>query len=136
MKSARLFFLTVLSVLLVSLNVHAVGPAEGVFFGNLIDGQKVKSPFKVQMLVSGKTLAPAGEIKPGTGHHHIIVDGGPIDEGKIILADEKHIHFGKGQSEAELTLPPGKHTLTLQLADGMHLSYGKAWSATVNVEVQ
>lgn len=136
MKLARVFLGSIFSVLVLSLSVYAVGDSEGVFFGNLINGQKVKSPFKVQMLVSGKTVAPAGEIKPGTGHHHIIVDGGPVEAGKIIIADQNHIHFGKGQTEAELTLSPGKHTLTLQFADGMHLSYGKDWSATVEVVVE
>ena len=39
-------------------------------------------------------------------------------------ADEKNIYFGKGQTNFEITLEPGEHTLTLQFADGFHQSYG------------
>jgi hypothetical protein len=44
--------------------------------------------------------------------------------GQVIPFDDKDLDFGKGQSEAEITLPPGRHTLTLQFADGGHRSYG------------
>jgi len=49
--------------------------------------------------------------------------------------DDKDLHFGKGQTEAQVTLPPGRHTLTLQIADGAHRSYGPKWSTTITVNV-
>ena len=60
----------------------------------------------------------------GTGHHHLIVDGKAVPKGSVVPADATHMHFGKGQTETTLKLPPGKHTLTLQFADGAHQSYG------------
>lgn len=107
-----------------------------VFFVNLKEGDMVSSPLKVEMGAEGITVHPAGEIIDGTGHHHIIVDGVPVPSGDVVPADETHIHFGGGQTETELELAPGSHTLTLQFADGLHRSYGEAMSATIKVEVQ
>lgn len=109
--------------------------SKGVFFQNLKDGQEVKSPLKVEMEVKGKVIKPAGELSEGAGHHHLIIDGASIPEGAGVPMDETHIHFGKGQTETEVSLTPGEHTLTLQLADGMHRSYGPAWSKTISVTV-
>lgn len=107
-----------------------------VFFSNLLDGGQVFSPFVVEMGIDGYAVEPAGAPKDGTGHHHIVVDGGFIKEGELIPADEKHLHFGKGQTSATVSLTPGEHKLTLQFADGLHRSYGEKLSATVNVVVK
>lgn len=102
------------------------------------DGATVKSPFKMKMGLEGMKIRPAGEdpLDKTTGHHHLIVDGGPIPIGTIVPADATHIHYGKGQTEAEVELAPGKHTLTLQLADGIHASYGPALSTTITITVR
>jgi hypothetical protein len=124
-----------------TITVEVTEPAaEGkprVFFKDLADGAKVKSPVKLQFGVEGMTLRPAGQdpLDKTTGHHHVIVDGAAMPTGTAVPADERHIHYGLAQTEAELALSPGKHTLTLQLADGAHVSYGEALSATVSVEV-
>ncbi len=81
-------------------------------------------------------VAPAGEMKPGTGHHHILINTPPIAENHVIPADDQHKHFGKGQTETELSLPPGVHTLSLQFADGAHRSYGEAYRQTIRVTVK
>lgn len=107
-----------------------------VFFPNLKDGQKISSPFKLQMGVEGMQVKPAGEIVQGTGHHHLIVDGSFLKKGTAVPADATHIHFGKGQTEYDLNLSPGKHTLTLQFADGAHRSYGQELSKTISVTVE
>ena len=112
------------------------GPEDGVDFGNLKDGDTVTSPVKIEFLVYGKTIKPAGEDVEGTGHHHIIVDGGSIQAGTVVPADDTHIHFGKGQTETSLELSPGKHTLTLQFADYAHRSFGGKWSKTITVNVE
>jgi len=108
-----------------------------VFFKNLKDGQTVTSPFKVQMGVSGITLDTAGSMSANTGHHHLLVDDGDsIPMGSVVPKDSAHLHFGKAQTETTLTLPPGKHKLTLQLADGLHRSYGSQLTSTVTVNVK
>ena len=108
-----------------------------VFFKNLKDGQTVSSPFKVEMGVSGIALDTAGSMAVNTGHHHLLVDDGDsIPTGTVISKDSTHIHFGKAQTETTLTLAPGKHKLTLQLADGLHRSFGSPLSATITVNVK
>lgn len=125
---------------ILSLSVATLGIAScvsaGVEFGNLKDGAIVKSPLKVEFVVKGMKVEPAGAIKEGTGHHHLIIDGASVDKGSVVPADEKHIHFGKGQTETTLELKPGQYSLTLQFADGLHQSYGKDWSKTIKVTVQ
>ena len=118
------------------LALPVVPEGASVHFGNLNDGDKVTSPFTVNMVAEGITVHPAGELMEGTGHHHIIVDGTSGALGEVVPADETHIHFGGGQTETELNLAPGAHTLTLQFADGLHRSYGEALSATINIEVE
>lgn len=109
-----------------------------VFFVNLKDGQEVASPVKVKFGLKGKAIRPALQdvTDKTSGHHHLIIDGGPVPAGQPVITDDKHIHYGKGQTEADITLAPGEHTLTLQFADGAHLSYGEAMSATVKVKVK
>jgi hypothetical protein len=108
-----------------------------VFFKNLKNGQKIKSPFKVQMGVSGIALDSAGMIKPGSGHHHILIDNGDsLALGTVVPKDSTHLHFGNAQKEAELKLTPGAHKLTLQYADGIHRSYGGKLASSVTVTVQ
>lgn len=107
-----------------------------VDFINLKDGDKVSSPFKVFFKVSGMTISPAGELKEGSGHHHLLINQLYIEKGNTIPADSNHLHFGKGQSETELNLSPGIYKLTLQFADGYHRSYGKALSKTIEIEVK
>lgn len=116
-----------------------VGPVpEGakVFFASPKDGATVTSPVKIQMGVEGMDVQPAGKIQDGSGHHHIVIDADPIAKGTLVPADEQHKHFGKGQTETELTLAPGQHTLQLQFANGVHLSYGEQMSAKITITVE
>ena len=111
--------------------------AEGarVFFIEPLTGSTVASPVAIKMGVEGMTVSPAGTVTAGTGHHHLIIDGKPGGLGEVVPADDTHIHYGKGQTEASVALPPGPHTLTLQFADGMHRSYGPALSSMVQITV-
>ncbi len=113
----------------------AIPEGAKVMFVAPADGATIKGPVKVQMGVEGMTVKPAGTLEAKTGHHHIIVDDKSIEKGTVVPADETHIHFGKGQTETELTLAPGKHTLTLQFADGAHQSYGPQLSTTITITV-
>jgi len=109
---------------------------KGVSFLSPKAGETVTSPVKVVMGVAGMTVEPAGELHEGKGHHHIVIDGGAIPKGTVVPADSLNIHFGKGQTETTLDLSAGKHTLTLQFADGLHQSYGEEWSKTIEVTVE
>lgn len=115
----------------------AVPAGAKVYFKNLKDGQTVKSPFKVEMGVDGLKLDTAGAIVAGTGHHHLLIDAGDsIPAGQVVPKDATHLHFGKAQSSTDVTLPAGKHVLTLQFADGIHRSYGSQLAATITVTVK
>ena len=96
-----------------------------VYFINLKDGQKVKNPFLVQFGLSGMGIAPAGVDKPNTGHHHLLIDTTltPEQLRAPIPSDDRHRHFGGGQTEAMITLPKGKHTLQLVLGDWTHVPH-------------
>ena len=96
-----------------------------VYIINLKDGAEVTSPFLVQFGLSGMGVAPAGVEKPNTGHHHLLIDTKLTAEQmkEPIPADDTHKHFGGGQTEAMVTLPKGKHTLQLVLADWSHIPH-------------
>jgi hypothetical protein len=89
------------------------------------NGATVHSPFKVQFgLAKQMGIAPAGVKFDNTGHHHLLIDTAPpADMGAPLPATDKIVHFGKGQTETTLTLPPGKHTLQLLLADMNHVPH-------------
>ena len=107
-----------------------------VFFKNLNDGDTVVNPVVVEMGVTSMKIKPAGALEVGTGHHHIIVDGDFINYGEIIPMDETHLHYGKGDSVAQVNLSKGEHTLSLQFANGLHMSYGEQFSKTITVFVK
>ncbi len=87
------------------------------------DGETVSSPFVVRFGLKGMGVAPAGIEMPGTGHHHLIIDAPLPAAGQPVPFDDNHKHFGKGQTEAELSLPPGEHTLQLILGDHTHVPH-------------
>lgn len=115
--------------------------AEGaeVYFVNLKDGQTVTSPFKVIFGLSGMGVAPAGTEKENTGHHHLFVDRPDLGAGEDgadeliygLPSDENHVHFGGGQTETELSLPPGTHTLQLVLGDLGHVPHSPPVTSTI-----
>jgi hypothetical protein len=122
----------------------AVTPPSGakVMFVEPSEGAEVRGPsaegkvsVHVKMGVEGITVREAGQQIEGTGHHHIIVDGQGIPLGGVVPKDDTHLHYGKGQTEADVLLPPGDHSLTLQFADGAHLSYGPTLSSTIKIKV-
>lgn len=88
------------------------------------DGETVPSTFIAQFGLSGMGIAPAGVDKEGTGHHHLLIDLETLPDLDQSLAATEHIkHFGGGQTETTLTLPPGKHTLQLLLANYVHIPH-------------
>jgi hypothetical protein len=107
-----------------------------VYFVEPKDGATVTSPVHVKFGVDGMKIAPAGTMTEGTGHHHLLIDSGPLPKGTVIPANDTSLHFGKGQTEADVKLPPGDHTLTMQFGDGQHKSYGPEMSSTIKVHVK
>jgi Domain of unknown function (DUF4399) len=96
------------------------------YFVNLKNGDTVTSPFKVVFgLTPNMGVAPSGVEKPNVGHHHLLIDKTLSAEEMTqpITVDEQHVHFGKGQTETMVTLPPGKHTLQLVLGDWTHVPF-------------
>ncbi len=124
MKNKQL--LKILALVLFCLTLAACSSSGGdepearVFFTNISDGDTVDSPVTVQWSAENFTIEPAGEVKAGAGHLHIMVDADCVAAGQIVPADDNHLHYGKAQTEATLELTPGEHTLCLQAADGVH----------------
>ena len=110
--------------------------SERVYFVSPEDGATVPTTFKVVMGVEGMTVEPAGEVKEGFGHHHVLINQSGWPGGEIIPPSDTTIHFGKGQTETDLTLEPGDYMISLQFADGVHRSYGESMAASIQVTVQ
>ena len=88
------------------------------------NGATVHNPVLVQFGLKGMGIAPAGVKFENTGHHHLLIDtDAPADQGAPIPSSDKVVHFGKGQTQTELTLSPGKHTLQLLLGDQSHVPH-------------
>ncbi|MGX1744530.1 DUF4399 domain-containing protein [Bosea sp. NPDC055353] len=111
---------------------HAHGPGRArtaspndaaVYFVYPRDGDRIYPTSTIRFGLRNMGVAPAGVAKPNTGHHHLLVDTGPPSFGEPIPADLNHIHLGGGQTEYKLTLPNGRHTLQLLLADENHVPH-------------
>jgi hypothetical protein len=115
----------------------AIPEGSKVFFKSLKNNEIISSPFKLEMGTEVMKIDTAGPVVAGSGHHHLFIDAeDSLAAGTGVPKDSTHIHFGKGQTEYELKLSPGKHKLTLQMADGMHRSYGSRLSTTIWVNVK
>ncbi|SIT35837.1 conserved exported hypothetical protein [Paraburkholderia ribeironis] len=100
-------------------------PDAHVYIGYPNDGQVVPAnkPFRVWFGLRFMGVAPKGVKYPNTGHHHLLIDTDlpPMDQ--EIPSDRNHLHFGAGETETMIQLPPGKHTLQLLLGDDMHIPH-------------
>ena len=94
-----------------------------VFFVSPSDGDSVSNPVRVEFGIEGMTVAKAGEDRPQSGHHHLIVDAGLPQLSLPIPANEHYIHFGDASTSTELSLPPGEHRLQLLLGDHLHIPH-------------
>lgn len=94
-----------------------------LYFVSPSDGATVSSPVTVRFGLSGMGVAPSGVQRENTGHHHLLVDTPLPALDAPVPADAKHVHFGGGQTETELTLAPGTHTLRLLMGDENHVPH-------------
>ena len=109
-----------------------------VFIVSPEDGATVPETFTVKFGVKDVSLAPAGDVTKNTGHHHLLIDVDKLPAaGAPIPNDANHMHFGKAQTQADVKLAPGKHTLQLELGDSGHMPFDPpivSKKITVNVE--
>lgn len=88
--------------------------------GEVIQGGR---PFRVWFGLRNMGVAPKGVDIPNTGHHHLLIDTDLPPLNEEIPSDRQHIHFGAGQTETMLDLPPGRHTLQLLMGDAKHIPH-------------
>ena len=130
----------VLFASLVAVSATAATPKPRVFFVEPKAAATVKSPAHLKFGVENYKIAavPDGEVKtarPGVGHFHVGVDTGCVASGKtIVKGTPSWVHFGKGDSEIDMQLTPGKHKLALQFADDLHNAI-KGLCSTITVSV-
>jgi hypothetical protein len=94
------------------------------YFLSPADGATVTSPFTIRFGLRGMGVAPAGVTTANTGHHHLLIDVETLPPDNLpIPNDANHRHFGLGQTETEIMLPPGQHTLQLVLGDALHIPH-------------
>jgi hypothetical protein len=126
----RITGLIVLSAMLSTapLAVHAQGksaPKDAVlYFVWPQDKAVIKGGFWCRFGLRNMGVTHAGDNFQNSGHHHLLIDvNDPLDPKEPIPQDKSHLHFGAGQTEARIELPPGKHTLQLVLGDGAHYPF-------------
>lgn len=95
------------------------------YFVNLQDGDAIQNGATIKFGSTGLTIEPAGVIRPGAGHFHLLIDTtlSAAQMNRPIPNDNQHLHFGKGQTETILNLTPGPHTLQLVMGDGAHVPH-------------
>lgn len=94
--------------------VSIVEPAEGTE----VEGPSVE----VSLEVSGFPVVEAGDMTPGTGHHHLYLDADltPADQ-PVPTVEGSIIHMGEGGSTYTFeNVEPGEHRLIAVVADGAH----------------
>jgi hypothetical protein len=96
-----------------------------LYFITPTDGETVSSPVTVRFGLEGMGVAPAGVDRDNTGHHHLLIDTevSSLDLGMPLPATDKIKHFGGGQTETVLELPPGQHSLQLLLGNHLHVPH-------------
>ena len=94
-----------------------------VYFIGLKDGDTIPTKSTIHFGLKGMGVAPAGSDRANSGHHHLIIDSPTPALNAEIPNDFQHLHFGAGQTETDLTLPPGEHTLQLVFGDKNHVPH-------------
>lgn len=111
-------------------------PGAKLTFVDLQNNARIAGRATLRFAISGMEIAPAGTARRNAGHHHLLIDTEPPPLGQPIPSDFNHLHFGGGQTEAEILLSPGRHTLQLLFADHDHVPHDPpVMSEKVTVEV-
>jgi len=132
-----LFITLLLAAALLAVLAACASPAPQVSLAQPQNGATVPNPVQLKFAAQNFRVEPAGMVNAGAGHLHVMVDTPCVQAGEVIVNDDAHKHFGKAQMEAELTLPPGQHTLCLQAADGAHVALpGTGMTHQISISVQ
>jgi hypothetical protein len=127
MKIARLTMLTVVLMMLpfaAQAQGKAAPPDVTLYFVWPQNGTVIKGGFWCRFGLRGMGVTHAGDDYKNSGHHHLLIDvNEPLNPNEPIGSDKTHLHFGAGQTEARIELPPGKHTLQLVLGDANHYPF-------------
>ena len=101
-------------------------PDAEVFIISPLNKEIVSSPVEIIFGITNMTVAPAGIKKELSGHHHLIIDTNILPNlSRPIPSNEKHLHFGKGQTRTSIDLKSGTHTLQLIFGDYVHIPHNK-----------
>ena len=127
MKVAQIVMLSA-ALAFVPLAAQAQGKPTGkdavLYFVWPQNGATIKGGFWARFGLRGMGVTHAGDDFQNSGHHHLLIDvNDPLDPNEPIPQDKSHLHFGAGQTEARIELPPGKHTLQLVLGDAKHYPF-------------
>jgi hypothetical protein len=113
-----------------------------VFFQDLKDGAKISGKafmgavaVKLQPRAEGMQVEPAGAVHENAGHFAVGIDAEPLPQGTTFKKGSGYQAYEKGETEIQVGVKPGAHTLTLQLVDARNRSYGPEWAQTVKVKV-
>jgi hypothetical protein len=126
MTPRRLFLLSLLPVFSARAFAGKTPAAKDTYLYIIwpLDGTQIKGGFWCRFGLRNMGVTHAGDTTANTGHHHLLVDvDEALDPNEPIPSDKKHLHFGAGQTEARLDLPPGPHTLQLVLGDAEHIPF-------------
>ena len=119
----RFIFLLIFSISLHSIELTPSPSNASVYFLSPADEESINGQVKVRFGLENFGVAPAGIQIENTGHHHLIIDADLPSLNLPIPADDNYVHFGKGQTEVELELSKGTHTLQLLLGDFRHIPH-------------
>jgi hypothetical protein len=113
------------------------GPGAEVYFVDLKDGATIPAKSTIYFGLRNMGVAPAGSARENSGHHHLLIDTDLPPLNQPIPNDFNHLHFGAGQTEAEITLKPGEHTLQLLMGDKDHVPHNPpVMSPRIRVKVE
>ena len=119
----KYFLIFLFSISVNALEITPGSSSASVYFITPLDGESVSDNVTVRFGLENFGVAPAGIQINQTGHHHLIIDADlpPLDQ--PIPANNNYVHFGKGQTEVEIDLSKGTHTLQLLLGDFRHIPH-------------
>lgn len=100
-------------------------PNASLYIGWPNNGEVIAAgkPFRVWFGLRDMGVAPKDVKFPNTGHHHLLIDTDLPPADQEIPSDRKHLHFGAGETETMIELPPGRHTLQLLMGDDKHIPH-------------
>ena len=94
-------------------------------------------PVLFVMETEGLEIVEAGNMNPGTGHHHLVVNG-DIDWA-LPIPNDPGVHYHMGLAQTEFTiedLTPGEHRVISVVADGVHIPLDPPVADTITITVR